>query len=267
MEPAIGIIQARLSSQRLPGKVLKELAGYPIIWHIYKRLARCRYIDNIIVATSNDESDDPLVEFCQENQMNVFRGSLTNVMERFTKILHESKYKYFARITGDCPLIHPDFIDHQIIALNQFDGDLVWIPNPGTLFEGQGVHSSRSLFHIAGKSIDKLDSEHVGSEYLANHPQEFKIVKFEIPSILVFSDIRITVDEPEDYQFFQELYNALWKGQPIELLEVIDFLEKNPQIKRINQGVKHKKYNLQVMEKKRKNRPPNLVGSYNYTGN
>jgi len=265
-DPAIAIIQARLSSSRLPGKVMKTLVGQPMIWHIYKRAEQCREVEKVMIATSNDVSDDPLAEFCYRNHLNVYRGSLTNVLDRFIQVLQQNKYKYYVRITGDCPLIHPDFIDNQIIALNKFDGDSIWIPNPGTLFEGQGVHSSRSLFHIAEKSNHELDLEHVGSEYLINNLHLFRMVKLEIPSKLIINDIRLTLDEKEDYLFFQEIYDALWKEKPIDLLEVISFLKNNPRVKNINQDIEHRNYNIQISEKKRKYKPPNLVGSYVYTG-
>ncbi|GAH65974.1 unnamed protein product, partial [marine sediment metagenome] len=116
-KPAIAIIQAKMSSTRLPGKVLKPLAGKPIIWHIYNRAEHCKFVDKVVVATSTDSSDDPLVEFCINNNMNYYRGSLNNVLSRFIEIIENDYYPYIARITGDCPLIHPQFIDNQIKAL------------------------------------------------------------------------------------------------------------------------------------------------------
>jgi spore coat polysaccharide biosynthesis protein SpsF len=263
IEPAIGIIQARVSSSRLPGKVLKPLAGYPMIWHIYKRAEQCRFVNKVIVATSTDETDDPLVDFCKQNQMEVFRGSLTNVLDRYIQVLLANPYKYFVRITGDCPLIHPDFIDNQINALNKFKGDAVWIQNPGSLFEGQGVQSTNSLFHIARNSKDTRDMEHVGSEYMSTNPHQFKFVQLDLPENLVIENIRLTVDEENDYLFFNKIYNGLWDNQPIDLMDVIAFLDNNPDVRNINQEIQHRPYNLEVQEK-RKNKPPNLIGTYKY---
>jgi len=265
INPAIAIIQARLSSSRLPGKVMKLLAGHPMIWHIYKRAEQCRFVDKVIIATSNDESDDPLAEFCYRNKMNVFRGSLTNVMGRYIQILKQNKYKYYVRITGDCPLIHPDFIDHQIIALKKFNGDSVWIPKPGSLFEGQGVHSSRSLFHIASNSNSQIDLEHVGAEYHANNPEKFRIVEFELSKNLIIEDIRLTIDEEEDFTLMNEIYQALWKNRPIHLKEVLAFLENNPEINKINQKIKHNRLNIDIREKINKWEKMNKVGLYKYT--
>lgn len=105
---AIAIIQARMSSSRLPGKVLKPLAGKAMIWHIYQRAKMCQLVDKVIVATSTEKSDDLLSVFCKENNLNVYRGDLNNVLSRFVEILEKDQYPYFVRITGDCPLICPD---------------------------------------------------------------------------------------------------------------------------------------------------------------
>ena len=115
----IAIIQARMSSSRLPGKVLFDLAGKPIIWHIVNRLKECKNVNHIVVATSNLSSDDDLVNYCKNNKIDYYRGSLNNVLSRFTELLDIYKSNYFVRVTGDCPLISPIYIDNQIYALLQ----------------------------------------------------------------------------------------------------------------------------------------------------
>ena len=117
-KPAIAIIQARMSSTRLPGKVLLPLAGKPVIHHIVDRAKSCENIGKVVVATSVENSDNPLVEYCKKNNIEYYRGNLNNVLSRFIAILNLNNYDYCVRITGDCPLIHPPFIDSQILALN-----------------------------------------------------------------------------------------------------------------------------------------------------
>ena len=229
--------------------MLKKLAGKPIIWHIYKRAQECKFVDKVIIATSNEESDNKLADYCMNNDLDLYRGSLDNVLSRFIHILEKNPFKYYVRITGDCPLIDPGFIDSQIVALKKYDGDCVWAPASGTLFEGQGVHSSRSLFHIADNSSSLNDLEHVGSEYLSNHPEKFRIVELNIPDNLVRNDIRLTVDEMEDYLFFEKIYQSLWSGKPLRLMEVIDLLDKNPELKVMNQDIQHKKFNVETKNK------------------
>ena len=96
---AIGIIQARMSSSRLPGKVLKPLAGKPMICHIINRAQQCNNLDRVIVANSIDQSDDALYNYCKYNNIAVHRGSLNNVLQRFLDILKKYEYPYFVRIT------------------------------------------------------------------------------------------------------------------------------------------------------------------------
>ena len=267
MNKAIAIIQARMSSSRLPDKVLMDLAGNPMIWHIYKRAESCKFVDKVIIATSTERSDDELAEYCEKKQLNIFRGSLNNVLDRFVKILNQDDYKYFVRITGDCPLIHPNMIDSQIDALNHFDGDIAWAPFIGSLYEGQGVLSVRLLNKVYLCSKDQRDLEHVGSNFIANNPDMFRIVDFKIPDNLIFDGIRITVDEQKDYELMSLIYNNLWKGEIITLNEVLIFLSKNNHLLKINKEIKHKKFNIEVENKKSNWQFSAKVGQYYYKDN
>ena len=268
MKKAIAIIQARMSSIRLPGKVLKELAGKPIIWHIYKRAEACKNVDKVIIATSNEKSDDELVNYCNQSNLNVYRGSLNNVLSRFVEILNDNDYEYFVRITGDCPLIHPNFIDSQIETLNNYDGDLIWAFPLGNLFEGQGVLSKRSIFKVYNHSESINDLEHVGSEYISNNPDKFRIVHFVIPNELIFNNIRITIDEDKDYEFIKEIYDELWEEDKIiSLKDVIRYLEITHKDGNINDRVKESKINTVIKGRKASWTNIKTVGTYYYKDN
>ena len=249
-KPAIAIIQARMSSTRLPGKVLKPLADKPMIWHIYQRALHCQFVDKVIIATSIEESDNMLAAYCLGNNLNVFRGSLDNVLSRFLAILKEGSYPYFVRITGDCPLICPIFIDQQILALKKYDGDATWSEHSCSSLEGQGVHSSRSLFYINQKTKNPEDFEHVGSKYLSENPHEFKIVKMDIPEDLCANKYRLTVDEENDYKLIKALYDNLYRSEPIDLLSALKWLDSHPEIAHLNDNVFHKKLNIELEEKR-----------------
>jgi spore coat polysaccharide biosynthesis protein SpsF len=252
-KPAIAIIQARMSSTRLPGKVLKPLANKPMIWHIYNRAEHCRFVDKVVVATSTDVSDDPLVEFCTKNNMNYYRGDLNNVLSRYIEIVEKDYYPYIVRITGDCPLIHLQFIDNQIKALEMFDADITWCLNLGSAFEGQGVRSTRSLKYIAKNSNNAEDKEHVGSPFIASHPEFFRIVELCPPSGLIVEGYRLTVDEEKDYELFSRLYDSLWPQKRwIELKDAIKWLKEHPEIAKINEDVQHKRLNIEIQEQRRK---------------
>ena len=125
----IAIIQARMSSVRLPGKVMKPLAGIPMLQHIYLRALECKNIDKVYVATSIQESDDKISQFCI-NQKFLYRGSLENVLERFIRIIKKENATYVVRITGDCPLIYPNLIEKQIKVVKETKCDgIVLYPN------------------------------------------------------------------------------------------------------------------------------------------
>lgn len=267
-KPAIAIIQARMSSTRLQGKVLKPLAGKPIIWHVYNRAEHCKFVDKVVVATSTDSSDDPLVEFCINNNMNYYRGSLNNVLSRFIEIIEKDYYSFVGCITGDCPLIHPQFMDNQIKALQMFDGDIAWCLNIGCAFEGQGVRSTRLLKYVVENSNSADDKEHVGSSFTANHPELFRIVELCPPKELIIEGFRLTVDEKEDYELFSKLYDSLWPQKSwIELKDAIEWLKEHPGIAKINKQVQHKRLNIEIQEKIKKWVEVKKVGKAIYEDN
>lgn len=253
-----------MSSSRLPGKVMKPLAGKPMIWHIYKRAEACKFVDYVIIATSTDISDDPLINYCESENLNYYRGSLDNVLSRFLNILDDKDHQYVVRITGDCPLIHPEFIDNQIMALNTFDGDVIWLEENSSVLEGQGVFSTRSLQYIFKQSTNKEDLEHVGSVYISENPDQFRIVHLSLPEYLVSEDIRITVDEKDDYDLLNEIYSNLWKSSYIDLKEVLHWLKKNPELLEMNKAVHHKKLNIEIKKKRKEWTDLEKAGYFQY---
>jgi len=260
-KPAIAIIQARMSSTRLPGKVLLPLAGKPVIHHIVDRAKSCENIGKVVVATSVENSDNPLVEYCKKNNIEYYRGNLNNVLSRFIAILNLNNYDYCVRITGDCPLIHPPFIDSQILALNKYNGDLLWSEKQSNVLEGQGVISSNALMHVSKNSNDPDDLEHVGSKYFLDHPKEFKFVELIIPPKYYRYNYRLTIDEKNDYEFLKDIFGQNWDNQPIALNDVLNWLNglDSSQIKNLH--IQHSQIN-QLLYSKRKTFKPNIVGSF-----
>lgn len=251
-KPAIAIIQARMSSERLPKKVMKKLAGKPVIWHVYQRAKQCKLVDKVVIATSVHRSDDELVEYCIENGLNYYRGSLSNVLRRFIDILKKENFKYYVRITGDCPLICPQFIDNQIYALNKYDGDITWTFNLGEALVGQGVHTVRSLRHIATNADDVENHEHVGAIYLSKNPHLFRIVELNPPSDLLGGN-RVTIDEKADLMLVKALYGELFKeNEIISLRDALLWINSNPEQSVINRSVQHSPINTETRLNERK---------------
>ncbi|MFB1489881.1 MULTISPECIES: cytidylyltransferase domain-containing protein [unclassified Thiocapsa] len=248
--PAIAIIQARLSSSRLPGKVLKPLAGQPMIWHIVQRARACQRVDQVVVATSVEPSDDALADFRAQDDIPCHRGSLHNVLSRYLEVLDAHRHPYCVRITGDCPLIAPDFIDRQIQGLEAHGGDQTWLSAPAPALGGQGVHSTRSLKVVAERSTHPDDLEHVGSRYLAEHPEQFRIIGLHPPKALTDANRRVTVDEAADYEMMQHLYTALWQGEPIALDDALDWMARHPELAAHNQAVPQSAINQELAAKR-----------------
>lgn len=252
-----------MSSNRLPGKVLMPLGGVPMISHIYDRALKCETLAKVIVATSNDPSDDRLVDYCEQNDMNIYRGSLLNVLDRFTKILKNNPAQYVARITGDCPLIHPPFIDAQIRGLVKYDGDLIVPSNECSVLSGQGVISSRALFKVSQKTNDPFDYEHVGSRYFLQHSDEFGYVKINIPDHYAKHKFRLSVDEESDYRFMDKVFSEFSGESFLDLNQVIEWLSDTGKKYITNYMVEESRDNQSVIKEKEVF-TPKLLGALNW---
>ncbi len=235
-----------MSSSRLPGKVLMPLAGKPMLWHIVERARAAKHVEEVIVATSIESTDDSIEAFCDEAMIPCFRGSLVNVLSRYVEILKLKPYEYFVRVTGDCPLIDPNFIDLQITALQATGGDQIWLSSPTPILCGQGVHSTKSLIKVASLSSHIDDCEHVGSRYFSEHPDQFRIIGLDPPEDLVKAKWRVTVDQREDYEVMKRLYSDLWTGNPIPLKLALDWMALHPEIMEQNSYVEESSINREI---------------------
>jgi spore coat polysaccharide biosynthesis protein SpsF len=205
----------------------------------------------VVVATSVEASDDPLADYCHQSGIACYRGSLDNVLSRYLEVLTTYPHRYYVRITGDCPLIDPGFIDRQIEALAAHEGDQVYISPASPVLGGQGVHSVRSLQQIAARSSHPDDLEHVGSRYQAEHPEQFRIIGLTPPQELTEPNWRVTVDEINDYKMMEVLYSALWDGKPIAFTEALAWMSQHPELASINGAVAHSAINQELSAKQK----------------
>ncbi|MFT8348035.1 cytidylyltransferase domain-containing protein [Clostridium saccharoperbutylacetonicum] len=211
------IVQARMGSERLPGKVMKEINGQPMISYTLNSLKKSRYIDEIILATSTLELNNPLAEYVKSINFNVFRGeNEDNVLERYKLVSDKYEGNVIIRITGDCPLINPIIVDHVVTKFLMYDYDYVRLDVPDTFQRGFDVEvfSKAALDRVYNKvcskgNIDNKDyipyREHV-TYYIYNHQDEFKIgyVKGE-GKYLVSRDVNLSVDTEEEFERVKEL--------------------------------------------------------------
>jgi spore coat polysaccharide biosynthesis protein SpsF len=229
----IAIIQARMGSVRLPGKVLMLLAKKPMLWHIVNRLKHCQYIDDIAIATTDKKQDDEISDFAVKFKIKCFRGSETDVLKRYIDAAKKYNADYILRITGDAPLIDPNEIDRLIIQAKFDNADFV-MTNTGLacIHEGFDYVSLKALRKIHDiPNLNEYYKEHVVI-YLKEKPNFVKSTYFYPKNVFRKRNYHLSVDTLKDFQFMRIVYRKFYKKNNIvSLEEVVNYVEKNPQIK------------------------------------
>lgn len=233
----LAILQARVSSTRLPEKVLAPILGKPMILRQIERIGRSELIDRLLLATSTDPSDDPLADLCRKEGVEIFRGDLDDVLDRFYRAARTDDPEHVVRLTGDCPLIDPWLIDRVIEFHMEGGYDYTANALEPTYPDGLDVEIMR--FSVLEKSWReaKLPSEreHV-TPFLQKDPERFRIGSVKNEQNL--SHLRWTVDEPRDLELVRRIYEALYPQKPDFLMEdVLVLLEEHPQWKTINRNI------------------------------
>jgi len=230
----VGILQARMSSKRLPGKVLKMILGRPMLARQLERVARCAALDQLIVATSKEETDDPIESLCQSVSVRCYRGSLDDVLDRFYQCAHSAEASHVVRLTGDCPLADPNLIAELVDFYREQDADYASNCRPPTLPDGLDaeVFSIAALDAAWRESVDPYEREHV-VPFILRRPERFATINWKWKDDL--SDLRWTVDELEDFEFVTRVYEYLFHKTPnFDLNDVLMLIQQHPQLKEIN---------------------------------
>lgn len=204
----VAIIQARMSSSRFPGKVLADLAGWPMIVFMVQRVRRAQRVDHVLVATSTDPSDDALASVLAAHGVACFRGDLNDVLDRFTQAARGAGAEHVVRLTGDCPLMDADLIDRALSELAQGDADYVSNVMPPTYPDGLDVECfTMAALETAWREA-RLPSERehvtpfIRSGGAGLRPRSWT-------GVADFSALRWTVDHPDDLQHVAALVAAL----------------------------------------------------------
>lgn len=230
----LGILQARVSSSRLPGKVLRPILGRPMLMLQIERLRRSLKIDRLLVATSTEASDDPLARTCAEYGVDCFRGSLTDVLDRYCKAAEPYSPEHVVRLTGDCPLADPEVID-QVISMHLNDGNDYTSNTLSPSFpDGLDVEMIRYRALVKAGADAKLASEreHV-TAFIYKNPEIFKLGGLR--SVQDLSGLRWTVDELADFETVSAIYEALYPTKAdFSTEDILQWLQKNPQWKSHN---------------------------------
>jgi spore coat polysaccharide biosynthesis protein SpsF len=238
----VAIVQARMNSTRLPGKVLRLIAGEPLLWHVVHRLRSCRTVADIAVATSTDSADDVVADFCGKQGITCIRGSQQNVLARFALAAAKTRADIVVRVTGDAPFVDPGFIDHFVTALIEQDGDYVKLA-PGVRCAHDGVDplTRRALDRLV-KEVpkDPVAREHV-TGYFKLHPDFARAALAPAYPPLDHDEARLSVDTPDDLAFAEAAYQRLGaKPGEASLPDLLNLLERDPSLRAINAHVRQK---------------------------
>lgn len=237
------IIQARMSSTRLPGKILKKVLGKSLLEYQIERIKRAKSIDQIIVATTINECDNPIVGLCQQMEIPCCRGSEEDVLSRYYEAALEFHIDAIVRLTSDCPLIDPDVIDKVVYYFLENAGRFDYVSNTLARTYPRGmdteIMSLKALEAAYNHAAESADREHV-TAYLYRNPERFRLdsVRFQTDE----SRHRWTVDTPEDFQLIQKIITELYSTTPrFTLQDVLEVIKKHPEWPEINAHIEQKK--------------------------
>ena len=238
------IIQARMASTRLPGKVLMDINGKPMLLRLVERISYSKKIDKIIVATSTNKEDDAIYEYSLARNIDVYRGSQDDVLNRYYEAAKFFKVDVIVRITADCPLLDPYVMDNVIeVFVNE---SKTIVTNAGidlakrTYPRGLDVEvfSFETLSIVNNKATQNYQREHV-TPYIYQNTDEVFVVR----DTKNFSKNRWTVDTAEDMEFVRAVYSG-FKNEldTLNFKNVLNYLENNPHLKKINQHINQKSH-------------------------
>ncbi len=225
----LAIVQARTSSSRLPGKVLRPLAGEPMVLRQLQRISRAETLERIVVATSDDPSDDELAVLLADSGYDYIRGSLEDVLARYVQAVDEYEPDVVVRLTADCPLISAQVIDHVVERFHASHADYVSNTMSPTYPDGLDVEvvSAAALQVVGRESVDPPEREHV-TLGIYRQPERFVIENVVDPSGRDHSDLRWTVDTAEDFAIVSQVFEYL-HPQQFEYEDVLALVAQHPE--------------------------------------
>ncbi|WP_340101725.1 glycosyltransferase family protein [Salinibaculum salinum] len=246
MTTITAIIQARTGSTRLPGKVMYPLDGQLVLKHVVTRTAYADSVTNVVVATSTESQDDVIAQYAPTFCADVIRGSESNVLRRFERAVREYDPDIVLRITGDCPLISPPFIDAAVGRIQMDNVDYVCASLERTFPRGMTCEAftAESFERMSNKANEPRHQEHV-TPYYREHSDEFDLYNLESDEIFDDSglqnrtDLRLTLDESADYQLLERVYREMEYEDIIDIAEVIEYIDRNG-LAEINEHVEQK---------------------------
>lgn len=267
MKPkVVAIVQARMGSSRLPGKVLLDIAGQPMLARVVARTARAATVDKVLLATTTDASDDPVAAYCASKGIACARGDQFDVLDRYFRAARPYNPDVVVRITADCPVIDPELIDEVVAALLDGGCDFACnrLPPPWHRTYPIGLDTEACTFAALEKAWKEAQEpqqrEHVMPYFYENvqlsaagdrlsvgaSPRAFRIaVLNHVPD---YGEMRWTVDTPQDLEFIRQVYARFAGRDDFTWKEVLALVRNEPKLAEINAAVRHK--NLEDVDKR-----------------
>jgi spore coat polysaccharide biosynthesis protein SpsF len=238
MKKVTAIIQARLGSTRLPGKTLMKIEGESLLGHLVARVSASNYVSNIIIATTEHDRDDEILEFAKGRGLICFRGSEEDVLDRFYKAAVKFKVEHIVRITPDCPMLDPAVMD--LVISTYVNSGYDYVSNTISPTYPDGLDTEVFSFDVLDKVWKEArlpsEREHV-TAYIVKHPELFKMhnVKKEGDGL---SWMRWTVDTERDFEFVKKVFSKLYKSGKIFFMDdIVNLLINSPELMKINKGI------------------------------
>ncbi len=243
MKKVVAVVQARMGSTRLPGKVLMDIGEYPMLWHVHERANHASLLDEIVIATSTEPADDKIAGFCAEHGMRYVRGSEADVLDRYHQTAVETDADIVVRLTADCPFLSPAVIDrvvreHEVSDCEYVSNTIQYTHPDGLDVE---VFDTKTLERTWQEATEPSDREHVtsyikktdifGSKNVSN------VIDISAYEFVNQDEIlRWTVDYPEDMEFVRRVYDRLVQENHwiFHQQSVLELLERTPSLRDIN---------------------------------
>lgn len=238
MTAAFAFIQARMSSSRLPGKVLEPLCGLPLIVFMARRVARCALLDGVVILTSTDPSDDALAATVQNASISVFRGELHDVLARYESAAESFRAMEIVRLTGDCPLADPAVIADVIRARRLSGADYCSNVDPPTYPDGFDVECfTREALELASRNARvRSEREHVT---VWMRERASGLMRTNVSALADLSKLRLTVDYRDDLEAVRRVTSGLTDPLSADLFDILRVLSHEPELSRMNAHIRN----------------------------
>lgn len=237
----VAIVQARMGSTRLPGKILMDIKGKTMLERVIERLGRAELIDEIVIATTSDIADDKTVEIATKMGVPSYRGSEENVLERYYQSAAKYKADHIVRVTSDCPLIDPEIVDRVIKKHISTAADYTTNIIERTFPRGFDVEVFKydSFEVVREKAREQHQIEHV-TPYFREHPEVFKLENIQAVGAQRRPDLRLCVDEKDDLMLIKKIYEETENVEKALAKDIIKLIDSDPGLKEINSKIRQK---------------------------